>query len=371
HPFLGQFFFFLIMYFSVLHSEVRNVGYNTLVLLSKHLVTRFIHDQFAKQYLSELLSPLGKVETAKEVHPESREIDLFFTPSNTGAETRKNLGLLGKLTLTAALFEPFRNPVAARDIRTCTIKLFTLHAELEREAKRENIALNEDNLPQLWILTPTASENLLQRFRCQPSTKSEEQGIYFAGTGWKTAIVVIHQLPQTAETLWLRLLGRGRVQERAIRELEALPREDRRRKNVLKLVRELVALLAKRQNRERDLDRTDKELIMTLTQMYEEAMAELRQELRAELRPQIQEELRPQIQAEVLQQGTEIGEKQATLRLINNLLQVRFGEVDEELAAIVEAIASLPSEEFAPLLLQLSREELLARFEIEEEKEEE
>jgi len=38
--------------------------------------------------------------------------------------------------------------------------------------------------------------------------------------------------------------------------------------------------------------------------------------------------------------------------------------VDEEVAAIVEEIATLPSEEFTPLLLQLSPEELLERFTI-------
>jgi len=44
---------------------------------------------------------------------------------------------LGKLTLTPALFEPFRNPVTANEIRTCTMKLFAVHGELERQAKRE------------------------------------------------------------------------------------------------------------------------------------------------------------------------------------------------------------------------------------------
>ncbi len=39
----------------------------------------------------------------------------------------------------------------------------------------------------------------------------------------RTAIVAIHQLPTTTETLWLRLLGRGTVQKVAINELEALP----------------------------------------------------------------------------------------------------------------------------------------------------
>jgi hypothetical protein len=35
-------------------------------------------------------------------------------------------------------------------------------------------------------------------------------------------VIVIHQLPVIPETLWLRLLGKGRVQQRAIEEVQAL-----------------------------------------------------------------------------------------------------------------------------------------------------
>jgi len=60
-----------------------------VLFLKWYLVTRLIHDQFAKEYLRELLSPLGIVETSKEVRPEVRQIDLLFTPSDSGAEERK------------------------------------------------------------------------------------------------------------------------------------------------------------------------------------------------------------------------------------------------------------------------------------------
>ncbi|MDJ1183041.1 hypothetical protein [Roseofilum casamattae] len=309
-------------------------------------MTRFIHDQFAKEYLSQLLSPLGTVETSKEVRPEVRQIDLFFTPSNSKAEERKNLGLLGKLTETPTLLEPFRNPVTPNEIRTCMMKLLTVRTELERKAKRKS--LNETDIPKLWILTPTASDDVLEQFRILPTLKREEQGIYDAGSGWRMGVIVIHQLPKTPETLWLRLLGKGRVQARAIQELETLPPENRSRESVIKLVKELVALLTKRQNQ--DLDRNDRELIVTLTELYEEAMADVREEGLQQGLQQGNEE------------GRQAGEQQATLRLINNLLRTRFGEVDEELAAIVDTIASLPSEEFVPPLVQLSREELLVRF---------
>ncbi|NJN87288.1 MAG: flagellar assembly protein H, partial [Leptolyngbyaceae cyanobacterium SL_7_1] len=40
----------------------------------------------------------------------------------------------------------------------------------------------------------------------------------------------------------------------------------------------------------------------------------------------------------------------------------RFTELDAALAAIVPQILALPTEEYTSLILQLSREELLARF---------
>ncbi|MDK2409529.1 hypothetical protein QHH11_13050, partial [Aphanizomenon sp. PH219] len=43
-------------------------------------MTRFIHDQFAKDYLEELLKPFGEVQAASQVAGEIREIDVLFTP---------------------------------------------------------------------------------------------------------------------------------------------------------------------------------------------------------------------------------------------------------------------------------------------------
>ena len=346
-------------------------------------MTRFIHDQFAKQYLRELLSPLGTVETEKEISSEIRTVDVYFTPTDSATGNRKNLGLLGRLTTTPAIFEPFRNPITKSDIRSCLGKLFSLHADLEREANRNKTNLSEETLPQLWILTPTASSEILNSFHAFSDEKNWETGMYFLGTGIKTGIVVIHQLPKNSETLWLRLLGRGRVQQQAVAELKGLPKENRFRENVIELVYELISILAKRQKT--NLDRDEEELIMTLTEMYEEVMAEVRQEMLEELRPQMLEELRPQmleelrpqmleelrpqmleelrpqLQEEILLKLRE-EEKQKDIRLVETLLRMRFETLDEELTAIIDPIALLPSEEFAPLILQLSREELLTRF---------
>lgn len=73
-------------------------------------MTRFIHDQFAKDYLAELLSPLGVVNPNRGVNSEVREVDVYFTPSTLTQDYMEMLGVLGKMAATTALFEPFRNP---------------------------------------------------------------------------------------------------------------------------------------------------------------------------------------------------------------------------------------------------------------------
>ena len=44
-------------------------------------MTRFIYDQFTKQYIQELLKQLGQTETSKTMTSERREIDIIFTPN--------------------------------------------------------------------------------------------------------------------------------------------------------------------------------------------------------------------------------------------------------------------------------------------------
>ncbi|MEH1883795.1 hypothetical protein [Nostoc sp.] len=66
--------------------------------------------------------------------------------------------------------------------------------------------------------------------------------------------------------------------------------------------------------------------------------------------------------AEVKQEGIQEGIQVERRNLIENLLRVRFGSLNAELRVITEALLTLSPQEFTPLLLQLSREELLERF---------
>jgi hypothetical protein len=48
--------------------------------------------------------------------------------------------------------------------------------------------------------------------------------------------------------------------------------------------------------------------------------------------------------------------------VVENMLEVRFGTLDEQLAAIIPALLEMSPKEYTPLLINLSREELLSRF---------
>ncbi len=305
-------------------------------------MTRFPHDQFAKEYLKELLTSLGQVETSRKVAGEVREIDVWFTPSSTTNQEAQTLGLLAKIATTPAIFEPFRHAVTSRQIRSCMGKLFAVEAELERQAKREITTFNESALPKLWIFTPTASPLLLEQFRAIAAPENWLAGVYLLAEGLKTAIVAIHQLPRTPETLWLRILGKGTVQKQAIEELTALPADNRWRVNTLELLYNLRVILEANQN----LEPEDRELIMELSPLYLER-------LDTALQSGIQQGI---------QQGIKQGIQQGERIVVENLLRIRFGNLDDELQGIMEPLLKLTPEEFTRLLLQLSRDELLARL---------
>ncbi len=127
-------------------------------------MTRFIHDQFAKDYLEELLKNYGEVKPSEKVSGEIKEIDVLFTPSAQQSSNLQVLGLLGRFAECCAILEPFRNPASTDEICDCILKLLEVKAELRREAKANKAKLQESEIPKLWVLTPTISESKLSSF---------------------------------------------------------------------------------------------------------------------------------------------------------------------------------------------------------------
>ncbi|WP_260446951.1 hypothetical protein, partial [Nostoc sp. 2RC] len=214
-------------------------------------MTRFIHDKFAKDYLEELLKDYGEVKASEEVSGEIKEIDVLFTPNKQQSSNLQVLGLLGRLAENPAIIEPFRNPASTDEICDCILKLLEVKALLRREAKANKTKLQDSEIPKLWVLTPTVSETRLSSFGTMQKA-GWLSGVHFLPDALRTAIVAIHQLPQTPETLWLRLLGRGSVQSQAIVELQALPLNHPYQKATLELVYNLRENLRVNQELEAD-----------------------------------------------------------------------------------------------------------------------
>ncbi|AHJ27886.1 DUF4351 domain-containing protein [Nodularia spumigena CS-584] len=292
-------------------------------------MTRFIHDKFAKDYLEELLKDYGEVKASEKVSGEIKEIDVLFTPAKQKSANLQILGLLGRLAEHPAIIEPYRNPASSDEICDCILKLLEIKALLRREAKANKIKLQESEIPKLWILTPTISETRLSSF----GTVQKQgwlSGIHFLADALRTVIVAIHQLPQTPETLWLRLLGRGSVQSQAIIELQALPLDHPYQKATLELVYNLRENL--RVNQELEAD--DRELIMRLEPLYQRDREKAKEE-------GIQQGIQ-QGRQEGIQEGRQEGEKDLIMRLLNR----RIGEID---ALLIERISGLSIEQLENL----------------------
>ncbi|MCF4970276.1 DUF4351 domain-containing protein [Nostoc sp. CMAA1605] len=272
-------------------------------------MTRFIHDQFSKDYLEELLKPFGTVQAPSRVAAEVKEIDVLFTPIPTQTTKLNTLGILGRMATIPAIFEPFRNPASVDEIGDCISKLLEIKSAIQREGKRNKTKIPETEIPQLWILTPTASENIIFGYGGQ--LKSDwVKGIYFLPQHFRTAIVVIHQLPSIPETLWLRILGRGKVQQQAIDELAALPNTHPFKRVTLELLYSLQQNLRINQN----IEIEDRELVMRLAPLYQEDRERARQE------------------------GLQQGEQQLIVRQLNR----RVGNID---SSLIEKIQQLSIEQ--------------------------
>lgn len=322
-------------------------------------MTRLPHDQFAKQYLEELLAPLGSVETSREVSPEVRHVDVWFVPAPQPSAEPEVLGLLGKMASTACLFEPFRNAPTPLEILDCQSKLNSVNSELRRKARREETTFSEADWPFLWILSPSCSARLINGFGAQVDESGNwPAGVYFLPEFQKTALVAINQLPVTSDTLWLRILGKKGTQQQAISELEALPEGHPLRQNLRELLASWHIILQTSEN----VTEEDRELLMQLSSVYlrwrEDTLLEgVRQGLQQGLR-------------EGLQEGLQEGNLQGQRLMVENLLEARFGELDEELSRLVDRLLQLPIRERTQLLLNLSnlsRGELLERFQGESE----
>jgi hypothetical protein len=257
---------------------------------------QFPHDDFSKDYLTELLSRIGKATPSSPIKAETREADLWFEINpKLQAAKRQQLGLLGQLLTRNALIEVFRNPATPFEIKSCEAKLTGREAELRNQTKRGGSkALTEEQLPELWIIVPTASDSLREGLG---TVVTNTAGIYRFPVLRRTGLIVVHQLVKDDSTLWLRILGREGNQERAIDEFTQHPQPTELHASIEELLADYRAKLANR----KQLTNNDKELFMNLSAAYLKQQQNWKQEGR--------------------QEGRQEGDQISTQRIAINLLK--------------------------------------------------
>jgi hypothetical protein len=225
-------------------------------------MSEFPHDDFSKAYLTELLKRIGNARANRALKAETRIADIWFKfNAKRHQQHWHKLGLLGELLTRDSLIEVFRNPATFVEIRACQGKLSHLEGELLRKAQKRDQTLKETELPDLWLIMPTASQNVRESFAVQAT---EHPGVYRFPPGQRAGLIVVHQLVQAEATLWLRMLGRDNQQKIAIEEFSQTPPN-----NVLYAsIEELLANYRANLESRGELTQEEEELIMQLSEAY-------------------------------------------------------------------------------------------------------
>jgi hypothetical protein len=160
------------------------------------------------------------------------------------------------------------------------------------------------------------------------------EGFYQLTKGLKTTIIAVEELPTTPETLWLRLMGKGRTQDDAIVDLLMMPESDTRRSNALNLI------MSWRINMDitNQVEQEERRILMAVSQVYLEW------------------------EKQTKRLGIAEGLEQERRLTIENMMQLRFSSIDESLESIIPNLMALSNAECTSLLLQLSKEALIQHF---------
>jgi hypothetical protein len=276
-------------------------------------MTRTPHDQFAKHCFEPLLSSIGEFTPAKPVSAEVREIDVYFEPSPS-ASLPTELGLLSRCIPRPTLFEPFRNAASPHEIRACASKLYEVHNDIIRKAKRDKQRPPApDQRPFLWIITPTLSKAVQKGFGAVQDV-DWPPGVFFAPKDWHTGFIVVHKLPKTPDTLWFRLFSSGNFQTQAFTELAQLPLDHPYRNPLMDSLANLKVILEERSSRTPE----EQDLFMQLSPIYLEKIAAAEQ---------VGE-----------QRGEERGEQRGRREVVLLLLTQKFDPFPTDLKTRIEAL---------------------------------
>lgn len=256
-------------------------------------------DRWFKALMEVWWELVAEVELERAVHVPAQRIDLAFEPRARAPE----LGIVDRMAaMGPGMLEYFASAPNDADIKACIRKRLNYDHERRRVARRHRAVTPPE--PRLWILSAG-------KLRAAVAARVVPMADWPAGFWQSPAdehvhFVALDELPETIETLPLRLLGRGHTLQRGLTELDELSRD-----HVLN--RALPVLIAFRPFIMQDLEKT---VDMTA---YQRAMA-------------LYEEWERGVREDEARRSREDGARAILMRIVSQ----RFGEVPEHVIARIQ-----------------------------------
>ena len=268
-------------------------------------------DQFHKALLTVLLDGQGRVDAELEVPSQVQRIDATFEP-DVRAGRNPVLGWLGRMAAAGAcLFECYSTPPSIQDTYACMRKQLVLHQTRQLTATRKRQVGMP--MPRLWILTAGRPAVVLRTYQSQPM-RDWPAGFWHLRSPDPVHLVIVRELPETPETLLLRLFGRGPTLAQAVGELETLPPDNFARQAALPLALAFRRWISQNDHEEQDM------------KAYQQLMA-IADEIRQDMQ-EVQE-----AQEKGLRQARQEGLVEGERELLTRLLTRRFGPLPGDATA--------------------------------------
>jgi antitoxin component of RelBE/YafQ-DinJ toxin-antitoxin module len=217
-------------------------------------MAQFKHDRFFKFYVQALYKTKG--ETLKNIdvrNDEDLEIDcMFVAQSDKWGWQQEDLGLFDSLmkkhpTIIVEHYSGYLNqknihisitrknlywePKKAELIEAARAELQLQKSEPLPKAAKAQI---ERQNPFTWVLAVNCGDKLLNLCEAKPLAEYG-QGVYELSKFLRMGIVVIDRLPDSPETLWLKMLGDKDSARKAFSEIDRLSPERREKNDIIKM----------------------------------------------------------------------------------------------------------------------------------------
>jgi hypothetical protein len=213
-------------------------------------MAQYKHDRFFKFYIQSLYRSKGSTIKNIQIHnDEDLEIDLMFIGDLAKQGWKEqDLGLFDQLMQThpTMIIEHYSGYLEGVDVDDCITRknLYWRHQrkELIKAAKSEQNLTNAQQLPKsdmakidlnnpfTWVLTVNCGKQILQNCVAQQHPEFEA-GVYLLPNQLRMGIVIIEQLADLPEHLWLKMLGNRESARRAFRGIDQLSSPERTARN--------------------------------------------------------------------------------------------------------------------------------------------